>query len=74
MIVKPRHYELMDDRPIREAYGPSDTLILECEVIEPPSSRGRKVMVWLDPEDVTKVLLLARESAIAARSKPMPTP
>ena len=62
MIVKPkRHY----DGKVKYIYG--DVLAIECEVINPPSSRGRTVYVFLNDADVTDVLLELRDAAIRAR-------
>ena len=50
---------------------PGDYLGIECEVVNPPSARGRKVYVFLDDQDVTDILRELREAAIRARSKTM---
>lgn len=55
--------------PVREA----DTyaLVFECEIMEPPSSKGKTIYVYFQDEDVTDALKALRDEAIKARSKPM---
>lgn len=43
------------------------TLVVECEAVNPPSSRGRTVYVIFEAPDVTDVLLLMRDAARRAR-------
>lgn len=63
MIVRPKRHL---DGEIRFHYG--DFLAIECEVINPPSARGRSVSVFLDVDDVTKLLLELRSAATRHRS------
>lgn len=42
-------------------------LWVECEVMDPPSSRGKTVMVYLAPDVITPMLLELRTMAIDAR-------
>ena len=46
-------------------------LLLKGEVTDPPSLKGRPVMVVIPPHQLTLLLKEARDAAIAARSKPM---
>ena len=55
--------------PMDRAQG----LIVECEVADPPSVKGRTVYLHLWPEDITRLLLLLRDEAIHARSQPLPS-
>lgn len=52
---------------------PSDTkeLVLECEVISPPSAIGRTVYLKVSSEQLPAVLKAARDAAILERSQPM---
>lgn len=46
-------------------------LVIECEVVNPPSSTGRTVYVFFNVEEVPKLIAEARSAAIRARSQPM---
>jgi len=46
---------------------PGDFVGIECEVVNPPSARGRTVWVYLDDRDVTDLLLELRAEATLAR-------
>ena len=66
MNVTPKHY--LNDDAIRTI--PSEdkgTLVIECEVRNPPSAKGKTVYVIFEPADVTKALLLMRDAARRAR-------
>lgn len=53
-------------------YNNPDGLIIECEVVQPPSQVGRTVYVLLDtPDLVTHLLREAKAAAIRTRSRPM---
>lgn len=69
MNVVPRHWELHETPDLRVIPSPPGHLVIECEVVRPPSSKGRTVYVHFDPEDVTRLVKEARSAAIAARSK-----
>lgn len=47
------------------------TLVFECEIMNPPSSKGRTVYVYFMDEDLTDALKAMRDEAIRARSQPM---
>jgi hypothetical protein len=64
VIVKPKRYLTGE---MKFNYG--DHLAIECEVVNPPSARGRTVYVFLDDADVTDLLLETRDAAIRARKR-----
>jgi hypothetical protein len=47
--------------------GGDPRLAVECEVISPPSAKGRKMYLFLDDADVTDLILELRSYAVAAR-------
>lgn len=51
-------------------YG-DEWVMLEVEVINPPSMEGRKALVVLYDSEITELLLKLRERAIQIRSRPM---
>lgn len=68
MNVKPKRWwgeERLRTVPATGAF------VLECEVISPPSSRGKTVYLILDTEETTLLLKDLRDQAIADRSVPM---
>lgn len=73
------HSILHPERPYREpdrgelkpiAPG-GDFIMVECEMINPPSMEGRKMWLALYDDDVTDLLLVLRERAIQRRSQSM---
>lgn len=50
-----------------------DGIVIECEIMNPPSSKGKTIYVFFNAEDVTKALLEFRSSARLARSQPEKT-
>lgn len=44
-----------------------DGLVIECEMVNPPSSKGKTIYVHFSADDVTKALLVFRDSARDAR-------
>lgn len=50
------------------------TVIFECEVMQPKSSRGRTIYVYFQENDLTDAMKLLRSEAIRARSQPMEVP
>lgn len=54
-----------------EIPSPTGCVVIECELVNPPSSAGQKVYVFFDGEDLTDALKLLRDEAIHMRSKPM---
>lgn len=68
MNAKPRtHY----DGELRIIPADGDYLVIECEIVRPPSSAGRTIYVFFDVEETVKLLAEAKHAAIRARSKPM---
>lgn len=45
----------------------TDGLYVECEAVHPPSSVGKKVTVWIPPEDVAAAFRTIKEFAIRQR-------
>ena len=61
----------LDGTP-KVSYADSDSkgrprLAVECEAFGPPSSKGRRVWVFLDDDEVTALLLELRHAATVAR-------
>lgn len=52
-------------------YGDGPWIMVEVEVTNPPSMEGRKVMLYLEDQDVTDLLLVLRRRAIEIRRQPM---
>lgn len=50
---------------------PGEGLTIECEVIHPPSSRGKRIPVYVDPDMVEKLLLEFRRHAARRRAGPL---
>lgn len=69
MNATPRYWALYTDKDLRCIPAPPGYLIIECEIAQPPSSKGRTVYVIFDPEDVTRLVKEARSVAIASRGK-----
>lgn len=70
MNVRPKRYPLLPER-LKVIYGTDNINAIECEVIHPPSQKGRTVYLFLDVEDTTDLLRELRGMAIDARTKPM---
>jgi hypothetical protein len=47
------------------------TIIFECEIMYPPSSKGRTIYVYFGGEDLTDGLKAMRDEAIRVRSIPL---
>lgn len=56
---------------IKTLYGPPGTIVIECEIQQPPSSKGRTIYVYFQGDDVTDVLKILRDEAIRVRSQPL---
>jgi len=54
--------------------GEPGTLIFECEIMHPPSSKGRTIYVYFGGDDLTDALKAMRDEAIRVRSQPMEVP
>lgn len=54
-----------------EIPSPTGCVVIECELVNPPSSKGQKVYVFFEGDDLTDALKLLRDEAIHMRSKPM---
>lgn len=52
---------------------PSDqnSVVIECEVVQPPSMEGRTIYVHLRDEEIEHFLKEFRDAAISRRSRPM---
>lgn len=72
MRVIPKRFNFAPKQPLKIHTGDDGCAFIECEAVEPPSSRGKSVLVYLSPEDVTKTLLDLRRAAVKGRSTPMP--
>lgn len=68
MNVVPKHWDLHEENDLRVIPAPVGHFVIECEVANPPSSKGRTVYVHFEPEDVVRLIKEARSVAIAARS------
>lgn len=66
-VVRPRRWS---DGTLKPTL-PGDFLGIECEVMNPPSARGRTVYVFLDEADVTDLIKELRDEAVRNRSKAM---
>jgi hypothetical protein len=67
MNVKPKHYLGLKDQHLRTIGAEKGWVVLECEIISPPSSEGKTVYAFFDPDDVTAALLEFRDAARRAR-------
>ena len=57
---------------LRIIYGEEPgTVVFECEVMNPRSSRGRTIYVYFQADDLTDAMKVLRDEAIRLRSKPM---
>jgi hypothetical protein len=68
------NYDTMESEhkgPLKEVYSQDGMVIIECEVQQPPSMKGRTVYVWFQDDDLLDVLKLLRDEAINVRSKAM---
>jgi hypothetical protein len=65
--LRPKRY-LSEKVKLKVIYGSGNPrVVIECDVIHPPSSVGRSAYLFLDDEEVTALLLELREAAIVAR-------
>lgn len=72
MNIVPRLWQLSgNEEELRVVPAPPGHLVIECEVISPPSSARRTVYVHFTPENVTRLVREARSAAIQARNTPM---
>lgn len=51
--------------------APGEGMIVEIEITDPPSSKGRRIPVHLDAGMVDRLLLELRRSSAARRSAPI---
>ena len=51
--------------------APGEGLTIECEVIHPPSSQGKRIPVYVDPDMVEALLLEFRRHAARRRAGPL---
>ncbi len=51
--------------------GPGEGLTIECEVVNPPSSAGKQIPVYVDADMVEKLLLEFRRHAARRRAGPL---
>lgn len=69
------HWALTGDLKAPVAcFGPNnspndDGFGIICDVVEPKSSRGRKMVVWFRGEEVEWIMKIAREVAIERRNR-----
>lgn len=81
MIVKPKHnkgpsfdlatFEIIEPEEL-DLRGPiyakaEDGVFVECEAVSPPSSEGKRVVLWVPAHDVDAIMLRLRENAIERR-------
>ena len=66
MIAVPKRWFYSDE--VKTVPQPGGGFWIECEITQPPSSAGRNIDVFIDPETVTSLLLAARDEARRARS------
>lgn len=57
----------LHDGKIRTVPGPKGTVIIECEVTDPPSARNKTAHLFLIGEDLTDVFKELRNEAREAR-------
>lgn len=51
--------------------GPGEGLTIECEVVDPPSSAGKRIPVYVDADMVEKLLLEFRRHTARRRAGPL---
>lgn len=80
MNAKPRrhlsgineNFEAAHGGDLKVIYGQEPgTLIFECEIQQPRSSKGRTIYVYFQDDDLTDAMKLLKAEAIRARSKPI---
>lgn len=69
MILKPiKSWRWPRDERIETAIARvQDGLFIHCEVVQPPSTKGRKATLWIEPEVADAMLRELRDYGIARR-------
>lgn len=71
MRARIKTWDLLDSDEPRSHHFQTGHVIVECEVTEPPSMKGRQFNLVLDPEQVAPLMKDLKQAAIFARSQPM---
>lgn len=73
MIAEPRGRRPLSERDDKIELLPADdgSMVMDCEVVSPPSAAGRHVYVRVPPGKVDDVMRAARRAGIRLRDTPL---